>query len=90
VWIKEKVIVIFKLRWTIIVWKTGYFSYVQPQYLTFINAVIMMYFNFFQGSAATVCRCSCQMNNCCVATYLGILCAKYYKNQSMFIKTTPK
>jgi len=27
------------------------------------------------------------MNNRCVATYLSILCAKYYENRSTFVKT---
>jgi len=34
---------------------------------------------FSQGSVATVCRWSGQMNNCCVAIYLGILYAKIKK-----------
>jgi len=30
------------------------------------------------------------MNNCCVSTYLSILCARYYENRSVFVKTTAK
>jgi len=66
------------------------FQYVQPQYLTFVNNVIIMQFKFSQGSVASACRLSGQISNCCVATYLSILCAKYYKNWSMFVKTTAK
>jgi len=37
-----------------------------------------------------LCRWRGQISNCCVATYLSILCAKYYKNRLMFVKTTAK
>jgi len=88
---KEEITVIF---WALLdnncVEKLDIFQYVQPQYLRFVNKVIIMQVKFSQGSVATVCRWSEQMNNCYVATYFGILCAKYYKNRSMFVKTTAK
>jgi len=70
--------------------KQDIFQYVQLQYLTFVNKVIIMQFKFSQNSVATVCRWSGQMDNCCVATYLSILCAKLYENRSMFVKNTAK
>jgi len=70
--------------------KLDIFQYVQPQYLTFVSKVVNMQFKFFEGSVATVCRRSWQMNNCCVVTYLNILCAKYYKNWLTFVETTAK
>jgi len=79
--------------------KTGYFSVCHLQYLTFVrpNKVIIMQFKFSQCSVATICRWSRQINNCYVATYLNItkisagrLCAKYYENRSMLVKTTVK
>jgi len=66
----------------------GYiFQFVQQQYLTFVNKVIIMQLKSSQGSVATVCRWSGQVNNRCAATYLSMLCAKYYKNQLIFLTT---
>jgi len=84
--LKEEVIVILELCAE----KLDIFQYVQPKYLTFVNKVIIMQFIISQGSVATLCRKSGQVNNCCIATYLSILCAKYYENRSMFVKTTAK
>jgi len=54
---KEKVIVIFELCWTIIMCgKSGYFSACATAIFTYVNKVIIMQFKFFQGSVATVCR----------------------------------
>jgi len=39
------------------------YSYVQPQDLKSVNKVIMMQFKLTQGSVATVCKWSGQMNN---------------------------
>jgi len=83
VWIKEKAVVKLELCWTITM-------PVQPQDLTFVNKVNIMQFKFSQGSIAIVCRWSGQVNNCCVATYFSILCAKYYKNRSTFVKARAK
>jgi len=102
---KEKVIVIFELCWAIIVWKINVFQYVQLQYLTFVNKVIIMQFKFSKGSVTTVCRWSGQISNCCIAIQILYVCLSccydcchcfdeqsfiYYENRSMFVKTTTK
>jgi len=68
---KEKVIVRFKLCWTIIVWKNGIFFSMRDCN----NKVIIMQLKEL-------------ISNCGAATYISILCAKYYKNWSMFVKKT--
>jgi len=37
--------------------------------------------NISQSSAATVCRWSRHVNNCCIANYFSILYTKYYRNR---------
>jgi len=83
-WMKKKAI------WAVLdnncVEKLDIFQYGQPQYLTFVTKVIIMQLKFSQGSAVPVCRWRGQMNNCGAATYLSILCAKYYENRSCLWK----
>jgi len=46
--------------------------------------------NISQGSLATIRRGGKHLNNCYIANYFNILCAKYYGNRSTFVETTLK
>jgi len=54
VWMKEKIIVILQFYGLYLCEQTGYFQYMQPQYLTFVKKSLLCNSNFPKVVLATV------------------------------------